>query len=161
MHAQEAGIDGLFKSYITVVNRALAAHKDEAPYKQLLQVGERLTEGKTLGVEIYKTEPQELSKAVSSTTASEVTKLMVATVADGTASPAQIPGIDVAGKTGTAQSGIDAVPPYAWFISFAPADDPKVAVAVMIQKADIPRGEIAGGVYGGPIAKAVMEAVIK
>ena len=108
-----------------------------------------------------KTEPQELSKAVSSTTASEVTKLMVATVADGTASPAQIPGIDVAGKTGTAQSGIDAVPPYAWFISFAPADDPEVAVAVMIQKADIPRGEIAGGVYGGPIAKAVMEAVIK
>lgn len=59
MHAQEAGIDGLFKSYINVVNRALAAHKDEAPYKQLLQVGERLTEGKTLGVEIYKTEPRE------------------------------------------------------------------------------------------------------
>lgn len=108
-----------------------------------------------------KTDPQELSKAVSSTTASEVTKLMVATVDDGTASPAAIPGIKVAGKTGTAQSGIDAVPPYAWFISFAPADDPEVAVAVMIQKADIPRGEIAGGVYGGPIAKAVMEAVIK
>jgi peptidoglycan glycosyltransferase len=108
-----------------------------------------------------KTEPQELSKAVSSTTASEVTKLMVATVEDGTASPAAIPGTTVAGKTGTAQSGIDEVPPYAWFISFAPAEDPQVAVAVMIQKADIPRGEIAGGVYGGPIAKAVMEAVLK
>ena len=53
------------------------------------------------------------------------------------------------------------MPPYAWFVSFAPADDPKVAVAVMIQKADIPRGEIAGGSCGGPIAKAVMEAVIK
>ncbi|MGB0101481.1 MAG: penicillin-binding transpeptidase domain-containing protein [Nocardioides sp.] len=46
-------------------------------------------------------------------------------------------------------------------MSYAPADNPEVAVAVMIQKADIPRGEIAGGTYGGPIAKAVMEAVIK
>lgn len=108
-----------------------------------------------------KTDPQELSRAVSATTASEVTKLMVATVDNGTASPAQIPGVSVAGKTGTAQSGIEDLPPYAWFISFAPADNPEVAVAVMIQKADIPRGEIAGGLIGGPIAKAVMEAVIK
>ncbi len=108
-----------------------------------------------------KTDPEELSQAVSAATASEVTKLMVATVDDGTASPGAIPGVSVAGKTGTAQSGIDNVPPYAWYISFAPADNPQVAVAVMIQKADIPRGEIAGGVYGGPIAKAVMEAVIK
>ena len=53
------------------------------------------------------------------------------------------------------------VPPYAWFVSFAPAQDPEVAVAVMIQSAGIERGEIAGGTYGGPIAKAVMEAVIK
>ncbi|GAB6984429.1 peptidoglycan D,D-transpeptidase FtsI family protein [Nocardioides pyridinolyticus] len=108
-----------------------------------------------------KTDPQELSQAVSPTTASEVTKLMVATVDEGTASPAAIPGISVAGKTGTAQSGVDDVPPYAWFISYAPADNPEVAVAVMIQKADIDRGEIAGGLIGGPIAKAVMEAVIK
>jgi penicillin-binding protein A len=108
-----------------------------------------------------KTEPEEFSRAVSASTADEVTKLMVDTVANGTASPGGIPGIDVAGKTGTAQSGIDDVPPYAWYISYAPADNPEVAVAVMIQKADINRGEIAGGVYGGPIAKAVMEAVIK
>ena len=54
------------------------------------------------------------------------------------------------------------MPPYAWFVSFAPAQDPEVAVAVVIQKAEgIDRGEIAGGTYGGPIAKAVMEAVIK
>jgi peptidoglycan glycosyltransferase len=110
---------------------------------------------------LSKTDPEELSQAVSATTANEVTKLMVDTVNDGTASPGAIPGISVAGKTGTAQSGIDDVPPYAWYISFAPADNPEVAVAVMIQKADIPRGEVAGGVYGGPIAKAVMEAVIK
>ncbi|HEU4811481.1 MAG TPA: penicillin-binding protein 2 [Nocardioides sp.] len=108
-----------------------------------------------------KTEPSELSAAMSSSNASELTKLLVATVDDGTAYPAAIPGIQVAGKTGTAQSGQDDVSPYAWFISFAPADDPQVAVAVMIQKADIPRGEIAGGMLGGPIAKAIMEAVIR
>jgi peptidoglycan glycosyltransferase len=107
-----------------------------------------------------KTQPAQLSRAVSSTTASEVTKLMVDTVQSGTAYPAAIPGIQVAGKTGTAQTGQTARSPYAWFISFAPAQDPKVAVAVMIQNADIPRSEIAGGQLGGPIAKAVMQAVI-
>jgi len=108
-----------------------------------------------------KTDPEELSQAVSAGTASEVTKLMVSTVANGTASPAAIPGIDVAGKTGTAQTGQTDRSPYAWFISYAPAENPVVAVAVMIQNADIPRSEIAGGLLGGPIAKAVMEAVIK
>lgn len=108
-----------------------------------------------------KTDPEELSQAVSAETAGEVTDLMVSTVANGTASPAAIPGVDVAGKTGTAQSGQTDRSPYAWFISYAPAENPVVAVAVMIQRADIPRGEIAGGQLGGPIAKAVMEAVIR
>ena len=79
-------------------------------------------------------------------------------VADGTAAPAQIPGVEVAGKTGTAQSSGDR-PPYAWFVSFAPANDPKVAVAVLVQSSDTSPDEI-GGVLGGPIAKAIMEAVI-
>jgi peptidoglycan glycosyltransferase len=115
---------------------------------------------------------KELSQAVSRTTASEVTKLMVAVVQHGTATPAAIPGVTVAGKTGTAQSGLtnpdgSEVPPYAWFTSFAPAsttpDGPaaKVAVAVMIQHINRPTSEIAGGALGGPIAKAVMEAVLR
>ncbi len=108
-----------------------------------------------------KTDPEELSQAVSAETAGVLTDLMVYTVSQGTATPAIIPGVDVAGKTGTAQSGIPSVPPYAWFVSFAPADDPQVAVAIMIQKADVPRGEIAGGRLAGPIAKSVMEAVIQ
>jgi peptidoglycan glycosyltransferase len=106
------------------------------------------------------TDPEKLSQAVSSKTANEVTKLLVATVNEGTASPAAITGIQVAGKTGTAQSGQDNVPPYAWFVSFAPADNAKVAVAVMIESADIPRDDIAGGKWGGPVAKKVMEAVL-
>jgi penicillin-binding protein A len=105
------------------------------------------------------------SPAVSATTADEVTKMMVATVAEGTAKPAAIPGIQVAGKTGTAQSGLKKpdgteVPPYAWFVGFAPAPKPQVAVCVMIQHVDAPTDEIHGGTLGGPIAKSVMEAVL-
>ena len=108
-----------------------------------------------------KTDPEELSQAIDASTADVLTDLMVSTVDDGTAFAAQIPGVAVAGKTGTAQSGQDDVAPYAWFTSFAPAEDPDVAVAVMIQNAPgTERGEIAGGALGGPIAKAVMEAVI-
>jgi peptidoglycan glycosyltransferase len=117
---------------------------------------------------LRQTEPEELHEAVSPETADGLTQLMVATVegtsagVPGTAGPAAIPGITVAGKTGTAQSGNPDVPPYAWFVSFAPAQNPEIAVAVMIQKIDgVQRGEIAGGLLGGPIAKAVMEAVIK
>jgi len=104
------------------------------------------------------TEPEELRDAVSPTTADQVTDLMVETVDNGTASPAAIPGVSVAGKTGTAQRGVEGLPPYGWFVAFAPAEDAEVAVAVMIQEA--PGREIAGGALGGPIAKAVMEAVL-
>jgi penicillin-binding protein A len=106
------------------------------------------------------TEDSDLSQAVSRTTADELTDMMVATVDTGTASPAQIEGVRVAGKTGTAQSTPDR-PPYAWFTSFAPADDPEVAVAVLVEASDTARTEISGGTLGGPIAKAIMEAVIQ
>ena len=112
--------------------------------------------------QIDQTDPEALKDAISSSTANQLTDLLVSTVDNGTARPAAIPGVQVAGKTGTAQSGNPDTPPYAWFVSFAPADDPEVAVAVMIQKAPgVDRGEIAGGLLGGPIAKAIMEAVIK
>ena len=72
---------------------------------------------------------------------------------------AQIPGVEVAGKTGTAQSSPDR-PPYAWFVSFAPAETPAVAVAVLVQDAGVARDQISGSGLAAPIAKAVMEAVI-
>ncbi len=108
---------------------------------------------------------EELSQAISASSATEVTRLMVATVQNGTARPAAIPGVAVAGKTGTAESGRTnpdgtEVPPYAWFVGFAPAASAKVAVAVMIQHIDRPTNEIAGGTLGGPIARSVMEAVL-
>jgi peptidoglycan glycosyltransferase len=105
------------------------------------------------------TKPSELSRAISPRTASELTQMMVSVVNEGTGVNAQIPGIDVAGKTGTAQSTAER-PPYAWFVSFAPADNPQVAVAVLVASSDTNRDEIAGGRLCAPIAKAVMEAVL-
>jgi peptidoglycan glycosyltransferase len=99
-------------------------------------------------------------QAISEATARQLTDMMVGVVDEGTASTAQIPGIRVAGKTGTAQTGRDDISNYAWFVSFAPADDPQIAVAVMIQNSHRANSEISGGGLGGPIAKAVMEAVI-
>lgn len=107
-----------------------------------------------------RTDPKRISKAISSTTAEQLTRMMVGTVDQGTATPAQIPGVDVAGKTGTAQSSGNR-PPYAWFVSFAPAENPQVAVAVLVEASDTNPAEIGGGVLGGPIAKAIMEAVIR
>lgn len=106
-----------------------------------------------------KTQPTEFSQAISSSTARDLTTMMESVVQNGTGTAAQIPGVRVAGKTGTAQS-TPSRPPYAWFTSFAPADDPKVAVAVLVQSSNTARSEIAGGLLCAPIAKAVMEAVI-
>ena len=97
--------------------------------------------------------------AVSNKTAEGLTEMMVSTVENGTAAPAAIDGVSVAGKTGTAQSSEERSP-YAWFTSFAPAENPRIAVAVMVQKSGTARSDIAGGRLGGPIAKAMMEAAI-
>ena len=105
------------------------------------------------------TSPEQLSTAVSPKTASMLTQMMTSVVDRGTGTPVAIPGVKVAGKTGTAQSTADR-PPYAWFTGFAPADNPKVAVAVLVQSSNTDRSEIAGGTLAGPIAKAMMEAVI-
>ncbi|MEP7091291.1 MAG: penicillin-binding protein 2 [Nocardioidaceae bacterium] len=107
-----------------------------------------------------KTSPEAYrSNAVSSTVARELTAMMVEVVDNGTGGTAKIPGIKVAGKTGTAQSSPER-PPYAWFVSFAPADNPQVAVAVLIQDAGVARDAISGSGLAAPIAKKVMEAVI-
>jgi peptidoglycan glycosyltransferase len=107
-----------------------------------------------------KTDPQPLTpNAISAATAKSLTDMMVAVVDNGTAVNAQIPGVKVAGKTGTAQSEANR-PPYAWFVSFAPADNPTVAVAVLVQDAGVDRDAISGNGLAAPIAKSVMEAVL-
>ncbi|CCH74000.1 peptidoglycan D,D-transpeptidase FtsI family protein [Nostocoides australiense] len=103
--------------------------------------------------------PERLSEAVSTSTARQLTTMMKDVVTSGTGTAAQIAGVDVAGKTGTAQHAKGAAP-HAWFVSFAPAADPKVAVAVVVEDGGNAGSEASGGAVAGPIAKSVMEAVL-
>ena len=78
--------------------------------------------------------------------------------ADVVITPAQIPGVAVAGKSGTAEVGGDQRA-HAWFTAFAPADDARVAVAVIVENQG-EANESGGGRVAGPVARAVMEAVL-
>jgi peptidoglycan glycosyltransferase len=103
--------------------------------------------------------PEEMSQAISAETAAALTRMMEEVVRAGTGTAAQIPGIEVAGKTGTAQHGTG-LAPHAWFTGFAPANNPKVAVAVVVEDGGSLGNEAVGGRVAAPIAKAVMEAVL-
>jgi peptidoglycan glycosyltransferase len=90
-------------------------------------------------------------------TAAEVTEMMKRVVEEGTGTPAQLGNISVAGKTGTASIGLpgsNLTQP--WFIGFAPVNDPKVAVAVTIEKTE---GGF-GGTVAAPIAKDVIQTLL-
>ncbi|WP_041484142.1 penicillin-binding protein [Desulfitobacterium metallireducens] len=109
--------------------------------------------------------PTPVRKVVSKTTADQMTKILEKVVDEGTGRLAQIPGIRVAGKTGTAQKvdpktgGYSTTDFIASFAAFAPADNPKIAVLVTI---DTPRGDShQGGTLGGPRAKAIIEGALQ
>jgi penicillin-binding protein A len=103
--------------------------------------------------------PTPFSTAVTPDVAAQLTGMMEGVVQSGTGINAQIPGVRVAGKTGTAQTA-KGQPPLAWFTSFAPADDPKVAVAVVVENGGGFGEAASGGRVAAPIARAVMEAVL-
>ncbi|HEX5331498.1 MAG TPA: penicillin-binding protein 2 [Cellulomonas sp.] len=108
---------------------------------------------------ISKASPSVLSTAISPATATALRDMMVGVVENGTGTAAKIPGIQVAGKTGTAQT-TDSSAPHAWFTAFAPADAPRVAVAVLVEHGGNLGNEATGGRVAAPIAKAVMQAVL-
>ncbi|WP_328448253.1 penicillin-binding transpeptidase domain-containing protein [Streptomyces sp. NBC_00386] len=116
------------------------------------------------GATLSTTGPRVLHQAMRASTAQRMRELMTDVVEKGTGTVAAIPGATVGGKTGTAQHGIgNSGTPYAWFISWARADgsmEPAVAVAVVVEDAAADRGDITGGGFAGPIARAVMEAVL-
>jgi penicillin-binding protein A len=99
--------------------------------------------------------PEEMSQVMSPQTASEVGAMMAQVVKEGTGTAAALEGIDVAGKTGTAE--VDhGCPNQLWFIAFAPVQDPQVAIAVTVEC-----GTGFGGTVAAPIAKAVMQELLK
>ncbi|MFD4786320.1 peptidoglycan D,D-transpeptidase FtsI family protein [Streptomyces sp. NPDC058459] len=112
---------------------------------------------------VEKTEPQEMSQPLSPGNAQILQSMMETVVKDGTGKNAQINGVTVGGKTGTAQHGVkNSENPYAWFLSYAklPDHSAPVAVAVVIEDDNAVRDDISGGGLAAPIAKHVMEAVI-
>ncbi len=108
-------------------------------------------EGRTL--ETIK--PRVQSDVMKSSTAAAVRSMMEAVVNEGTGTAAQIPGVQVAGKTGTAETQIGTAINNVWFIAFAPANAPRVAVAVTL--AHVPGF---GGAFAAPVARAVIERLL-
>ncbi len=106
-----------------------------------------------------RTDPQELGTAVPPDMADQLAQMMRSVVANGTGKAAQIPGVDVAGKTGTAENA-PGKPPHAWFIGFAGQGDRQVAVSVVIENGGNSGSETTGGKAAAPIAKNVMQAIL-
>jgi peptidoglycan glycosyltransferase len=107
------------------------------------------------GRTVDRIEPEEMSEVMSPETATQVGAMMDQVVKEGTGTAAALEGIDVAGKTGTAE--VDhGCPNQLWFIAFAPAQDPRVAIAVTVEC-----GTGFGGTVAAPIAKAVMQELLK
>ena len=100
--------------------------------------------------------PRLQSVVMKRSTASSVAGMMQKVVEEGTGTPAQIPGVAVAGKTGTAETQIGNAINNVWFIAFAPVSAPRVAVAVTLQ--DVP-GQ--GASFAAPVAKEVMESLLR
>ena len=107
------------------------------------------------GSTVSRTQPRELSRAVSPQTAAQLTQMMQLVVQSGTGTAAQIAGVPVAGKTGTAETGVAGLNTTS-FIAFAPADAPKVAVAVILENQ-----HGVGGHTAAPIAKTILEALLR
>ncbi|HEX5493256.1 MAG TPA: penicillin-binding protein 2 [Mycobacteriales bacterium] len=105
------------------------------------------------------TEPHEIGRAMPADVAGTLTSMMANVVNKGTGRSAQIDGVQVAGKTGTAENEKGAQP-HAWFIGFAPADHPTVAVAVLLEHAGVAGDEVTGGKAAAPIARDVIQAVL-
>jgi peptidoglycan glycosyltransferase len=107
------------------------------------------------GRTVQQISPRVQSVVMKPSTATAVTSMMEAVVNEGTGTEAQIPGVQVAGKTGTAETQIGTAINNVWFIAFAPAADPRVAIAVTLEH--VP-GQ--GASFAAPVARQVMEVLL-
>jgi peptidoglycan glycosyltransferase len=105
----------------------------------------------------------DVGTAISGTSAAALTQMMISVVNEGSGYLAKIPGIQVAGKTGTATNG-EGRPPNAWFTAFAPAggqQPPRIAVSVIVLDGGDLGSEATGGQVAAPIVRAVIEAYLR
>jgi peptidoglycan glycosyltransferase len=101
--------------------------------------------------------PQDVTRVMSESTAKTLAGMMSKVVQEGTGTAAALEGIDVAGKTGTAEIDVQNNITQPWFIAFAPVNNPRIAIAATVERSD---GGF-GGTVAAPIAKAVMEQLLR
>ena len=148
--AQSAiGQSGVLASPMEMALVASTIANDGVMMKPYLVNKVTTSKGKT----VQETSPEALSTVVSKENASYMKELMRAVVTSGTGSGANIPGLTVSGKTGTAENTINGVEaePHSWFIAFAPYDNPQIAIAVIVEN----------GGQGGIIAANIAGQLIK
>jgi peptidoglycan glycosyltransferase len=147
--------------FTTPLQMALVAEgiANQGVIKQPYVVQEvRNSDGKT----IRTTTPKDWLTCMQPTTAATLTIMMTQVVEQGTGNEASLAdeGIEVAGKTGTAQTGIEGESPHAWFIAFAPASAPRYAVAVIVEHGGSFGNEATGGHVAAPIAKKMLQNLL-
>lgn len=111
------------------------------------------------------TQPQIQSTALTPARNAQLVTMLEHVVSRGTGRPAQVSGVTIAGKTGTADTGLKtaagkAQPPDAWFAGFGPATSPRIAVAVIVENGGVSNNEVTGGKVAAPIAAAVIKAYL-
>jgi peptidoglycan glycosyltransferase len=108
--------------------------------------------------EISGYDPEELDQALSGDDADELRDMMIESEKN-TAGPYKRGDLTIASKTGTAETGIDPknAPPFAWYVAFAPADNPQIAVAVVVESKDV---AATGGKLAAGVGRATINAVV-
>jgi len=101
--------------------------------------------------------PEQLSQATSAGAARQIKDMMLKSE-QYTKGSGKISGVDIASKTGTAQHGDAADKPHGWYVAFAPAEDPKIAVAVIVENGGDEGAEATGGSIAAPIGREVIRA---
>jgi peptidoglycan glycosyltransferase len=104
-------------------------------------------------------DPKVFNRAIKPETANALKEMMLNVVNQGTASNARIKGIAVAGKTGTAET-LPGSAPHAWFVALAPAENPRVAIAVIVENGGYAKGKYAGVVSGNAIAAPIARKLL-
>ncbi|TCK27466.1 peptidoglycan D,D-transpeptidase FtsI family protein [Pseudonocardia endophytica] len=108
------------------------------------------------------TEPDRMSRSMPQNVASTLTDLMIGSE-NRTQGGGKITGVQIASKTGTAEHGTDPknTPPHAWYVAFAPAEDPKVAIAVIVENGGNRALEATGGSVAAPVGRAVIAEALR
>jgi cell division protein FtsI/penicillin-binding protein 2 len=159
--AKPAQIAHDLKDDLAVGAAAIGQDRDLATPLAMASVGATIANGGQRAVpRIVREEPVRKRRAIRRTVAAQVRDMMIGVVQGGTGTAAALPGVTVAGKTGTAElvptqgGASDPKNTDAWFVAFAPAEAPKVAVAVMLV------GAGAGGAAAAPVARQVLAAAL-